>query len=79
MVFKSGQSAVSTNSKSCILVHIIDDMIVETIESFFLEILSSDIVHVSPSSTIATVTILDDFSDGKSTVLLHYCLSLLSV
>ncbi|KAL5516904.1 hypothetical protein EMCRGX_G002348 [Ephydatia muelleri] len=63
LIFKSGQSAVSTNSRSCIMVHIIDDMFVEMNESFSIKLLSSDIVHVSPSKDTTTVTILDDLSD----------------
>ncbi|KAL5516874.1 hypothetical protein EMCRGX_G002306 [Ephydatia muelleri] len=63
LIFKSGQSAVSTNSRSCIMVHIIDDMFVEMNESFSIKLLSSDIVHVSPSNDTTTVTILDDLSD----------------
>ena len=48
------------------MVHIIDDMIVEMNESFSIKLLSSDIVHVSPSKDTTTVTILDDLSDGES-------------
>ena len=47
------------------MVHIIDDMIVESEESFSVMLLSSGNVHVSPSNIATTVTILDDLSDGK--------------
>ena len=48
------------------MVHIIDDIFVEMNESFSIKLLSSDIVHVSPSKDTTTVTILDDLSDGES-------------
>ena len=47
------------------MVHIIDDMFVEMNESLSIKLLSSDIVHVSPSNDTTTVTILDDLSDGE--------------
>ena len=65
LTFKTGQSSKSENSVSCLLVHAIHDTIVEKNESFTMELISSEVVHVG-SSNATTVDIIDDQSDGKS-------------
>ena len=66
LIFKSGQSAIGGYSVACISAHATDDGSVERDESFSVELLQSDVVHISSMHTSTTVTILDDPSDGKA-------------